>query len=361
MSVPSFLYDLYEKVGAVFLFAWEGKVNMELIISILKAMLGATSQGLLWAILAIGVYVAFRILNFADMTSEGSFSLGGSVCALLIVGFEWNPFLSLLVSILAGILAGGITGILHTKLKIPAILSGILTMISLYSVNLKIMGQANTPLLGNRTILTEIRGILPTAKELGITDTLLQSLITLGIGIVFGVIVICFLYWFFGTEIGCAIRATGNNEAMVRAQGSNTDFMKILGLMLGNGLIALSGGLVAQTQGFADVTMGVGAIVIGLASIVIGEVIFHKKRSFVSKLISIFVGSIIYRVIIAIVLQLGLDTNYLKLLTAVLVAVALSVPVLNAQRMSKKPKVYDKLLKKLHMKPLVKAKLKEEN
>jgi putative tryptophan/tyrosine transport system permease protein len=347
-----------KNLGADFLFAWEGKVElMDLnIVAILMAMLGATSQGLLWAILAIGVYVAFRILNFADMTSEGSFALGGSVCAFLIVGFGWNPFISLFVSILAGVLAGAITGILHTKLKIPAILSGILTMISLYSVNLKIMGQANTPLLGNKTILSEIKAILPTAKELGIKDTLLQNFITLGIGLVFGVIVICFLYWFFGTEVGCAIRATGNNEAMVRAQGSNTDFMKTIGLMVGNGLIALSGGLVAQTQGYADVTMGVGAIVIGLASIVIGEVIFHRKRSFVSKLISIFVGSIIYRVIIAIVLQLGLDTNYLKLLTAVLVAFALSVPVLKAQKSNKKPKFYDKALKKFS-----KHKLKEEN
>ncbi|BCJ93621.1 branched-chain amino acid ABC transporter permease [Anaerocolumna cellulosilytica] len=302
------------------------------IAAIFLAMLGAVSQGMFWAILAVGVYVAFRILNFADLTSEGSFALGGSVCALLIVGFGWNPFISLLISLLAGMLSGVITGVLHTKLKIPAILSGILTMIALYSVNLRIMGQSNTPLLGETTILTIIKSLLPSATELGIQDSVLQNIISIGIGLVFSILVIVILYWFFGTEIGCVVRATGNNEAMVRAQGASTDLTKILGLAIGNGLIALSGGLVAQTQGFADVTMGVGAIVTGLASIVIGEVIFHRRRSFASKLIAIVVGSILYRVIIAIVLQLGLNTNDLKLLTAVLVAVALSVPVLRKQK-----------------------------
>lgn len=302
------------------------------ITAIFLAALGALSQGLFWAILAIGVYIAFRILNFADMTSEGSFALGGSVSATMIVALGWNPFLSLIIAIIAGMLSGVITGLLHTKLKIPAILSGILSMIALYSINLRIMGQANTPLLGQGTIISEIKGLLPAAKELGIKDSMLQTLVSIGVGILFSLMVIAFLYWFFGTEVGCAIRATGNNEAMVRAQGANTDLMKIIGLALGNGLIALSGGLVAQSQGYADVSMGVGAIVTGLASIVIGEVVFHRRRSFAHKLLAIVIGSVIYRIIIAIVLQFGLNTNDLKLLTAVLVAVALSVPVLKKQK-----------------------------
>lgn len=302
------------------------------ITAIFLAALGALSQGLFWAILAIGVYIAFRILNFADMTSEGSFALGGSVSATMIVALGWNPFLSLIIAIIAGMLSGVITGLLHTKLKIPAILSGILSMIALYSINLRIMGQANTPLLGQGTIISEIKALLPAAKELGIKDSMLQTLVSIGVGILFSLMVIAFLYWFFGTEVGCAIRATGNNEAMVRAQGANTDLMKIIGLALGNGLIALSGGLVAQSQGYADVSMGVGAIVTGLASIVIGEVVFHRRRSFAHKLLAIVIGSVIYRIIIAIVLQFGLNTNDLKLLTAVLVAVALSVPVLKKQK-----------------------------
>jgi putative ABC transport system permease protein len=296
--------------------------------NLMLAAVGAISQGLFWAILAIGVYIAFRILDFADMTSEGSFALGGSVSAILIVGFGWNPFLSLIIAIIAGMIAGAVTGWLNTKLKIPAILAGILTMIALYSVNLRVMGQANTSLLGQSTVISIIKNLLPEAKSLGIKDSTLQTLVTVGIGVIFSILVIAFLYWFFGTEIGCTIRATGNNGAMVRAQGADTDKMKILGLMLGNGLISLSGALVAQSQGYADVGMGIGAIVIGLASIVIGEVVFFRKRSFAQKLIAIIVGSIIYRIIIAVVLQIGLDTNDLKLLTAVIVAIALSVPII---------------------------------
>ena len=303
-----------------------------MITAIFLAALGALSQGLFWAILAIGVYIAFRILDFADLTSEGSFALGGSVSATMIVALGWNPFLSLIIAIIAGMLSGVVTGLLHTKLKIPAILSGILSMIALYSINLRIMGQANTPLLGQGTIISEIKGLLPAAEELGIKDSMLQTLVSIGVGLIFSLMVIAFLYWFFGTEVGCAIRATGNNEAMVRAQGANTDLMKIVGLAIGNGLIALSGGLVAQSQGYADVGMGVGASVTGLASIVIGEVVFHRRRSFAHKLLAIVIGSVIYRIIIAIVLQFGLNNNDLKLLTAVLVAVALSVPVLKKQK-----------------------------
>ncbi len=297
------------------------------VIHYLNSVLGATSQGFAWAILAIGVYVSFRILDFPDMTSEGSFALGGSVSAYCIAGLGLNPVLCLLISALAGMAAGAVTGFLHTKLRIPPILAGILTMIALYSVNLGIMGKSNTPLLAQKTVLSMAKSLFPSGAALGIGDNLLQILITMSLGIIFTVLVTVLLYWFLGTEVGCAIRATGNNENMVRAQGANTDVMKIIGLMVGNGLIALSGGLVAQTQGFADVSMGVGAIVIGLASIVIGEVIFRRAISFATRLISIVVGSIIYRIIIASVLYMGFNSNNLKLLTAVMVAAALSIPV----------------------------------
>lgn len=302
--------------------------------NIIMAMFGAVSQGLTWAILALGVYLTFRILNFADMSCEGSFALGGSISAVLMVKLGWNPFLTIIIATLAGMVAGFITGSLHTKLKIPAILSGILTMIGLYSVNLRIMGQANTPLIGQRTMISMVKELLPEASALGIMDSTLQTWVTMGIGLVFTVAVIALIYWYLGTEIGCCIRATGNNEVMVRAQGVNTDSMKILGLVISNGLIALSGAIVTQSQGYADVKMGVGAIVIGLASIVIGEVIFLRPRNFAFRLFSIMIGSIIYRMIIAVVLQLGLNTDDLKLFTAVVVAIALSIPQLKKNRMT---------------------------
>ena len=300
--------------------------------NIVMAMFGAVSQGLTWAILALGVYITFRILDFADMSCEGSFALGGSVSAVLMVRLGWDPFLTVIAATLAGMLAGYVTGFLHTKLKIPAILSGILTMIGLYSINLRIMGQANTPLLGQRTMISIGKELLPEAAELGILDSTLQTWVTMGIGLVFTVAVIGLLYWYFGTEVGCCIRATGNNEVMVRAQGVNTDHMKILGLVISNGLIALSGALVTQSQGYADVKMGVGAIVIGLASIVIGEVLFLRPRNFALRLFSIMIGSIIYRMIIAVVLQLGLNTDDLKLFTAIVVTIALSIPALKKNK-----------------------------
>lgn len=296
--------------------------------SLVMAVLGAFSQGLTWAILALGVYLTFRILNFADMSCEGSFALGGSISAILMANMNMNPFITLIIATLAGMAAGGITGILHTKLKIPAILSGILTMIGLYSINLRIMGQANTSLVGLDTMISIIKGILPSAKELGIRDSTLNIWVTMAVGVILTAAVIGIIYWFFGTELGCCIRATGNNEAMVRAQGVNTDHMKILGLVISNGLIAFSGALVTQSQGYADVSMGVGAIVIGLASIVIGEVLFLRVKNFAGKLCAIVIGSIIYRIIIAVVLQIGLNTDDLKLLTAIVVALALSFPVL---------------------------------
>jgi putative ABC transport system permease protein len=300
----------------------------------IMAIFGAASQGLTWAILALGVYLTFRILNFADMSCEGSFALGGSICAMLMVKHQWNPFVTLIIAILAGMAAGFITGFLHTKLKIPAILSGILTMIGLYSVNLRVMGQANTSLIGQNTIISIFKGLLPEAKELGMKDSTLQVWVTMGVGLICIIAVIAILYWFFGTEIGCCIRATGNNENMVRAQGVNTDKMKILGLIISNGLIALAGALVTQSQGYADVNMGVGAIVIGLASIVMGEVLLYRVKNFAAKLVAILLGSVIYRIIIAVVLQFGMDTDDMKLLTAVVVALALSVPVLKKRKIT---------------------------
>ena len=296
--------------------------------SLLLSLFGAASQGLTWAILALGVYITFRILDIPDMSCEGSFALGGSVSAILMVTLHWNPFITLLFATLAGMIAGLITGFLHTKLKIPAILAGILTMVGLYSINLRIMGQANTALLGQKTVILKLQDLLPSAEALGIKNSILQTSVTMFVGFIFTGIVILFLYWFFGTEIGCCIRATGNNAAMVRAQGVNTDKMKIFGLILGNGLVALSGALVTQSQGYADVGMGIGAIVIALASIVIGEVIFSKAKNFARKLIAVTLGSIIYRLIIAVVLYWGLNANDLKLLTAVVVALALSIPVI---------------------------------
>lgn len=294
---------------------------------ILLAILGATGQGLLWAVLALGIYITFKILNIADMTCDGSFALGGCVSVTLIVS-GFNPFLSLFISILAGMLAGTVTGVLHTKLKIPAILAGILTMISLYSINLRVLGQPNESLLKTDTIITLIKKIIPESITEQIIYSTFNYLVVIGVGIIFVILLCIVLYWFFGTEAGSALRATGNNEDMIRALGQNTDRMKILGLVISNGLIALSGALVAQSQGYADVVMGQGAIVIGLASIVIGEVFFGRCTSFVSKLVSVIVGSVIYRVIIAIVLQLGLNNNDQKLFTAIIVAVALAVPTI---------------------------------
>lgn len=297
------------------------------------AILGATGQGLLWAVLALGIYITFKILNIADMTCDGSFALGGCISVTLIVS-GLNPFLSLLISILAGMLAGTVTGLLHTKLKIPAILAGILSMISLYSINLRILGQPNESLLKTDTIITLIKKVIPASIMENIKYSTLNTIIVIGVGITFGIILCIVLYWFFGTEAGSALRATGNNEDMIRALGQNTDRMKILGLVISNGLIALSGGLVAQSQGYADVVMGQGAIVIGLASIVIGDVFFGRSISFVSKLISVIVGSVIYRVIIAIVLQLGLNNNDQKLFTAIIVAIALAVPTIKKSKLA---------------------------
>ena len=289
--------------------------------SLLTAIPGAISQGILWGVMALGVYTTYRILNISDLTVDGSFATGGCVAAVCLVN-GLNPFVSLLVALVAGLLAGAITGFLHTRCEIPAILAGILTQLGLYSINLRIMGRSNTPLLKVDTLFSKGKELL----------NLPSQYVAIIIGVVLIVLLVACMYWFYGTEIGSAIRATGNNERMVESLGVNTKTTKMLGFMIANGLVALSGALVTQSQGYADVKQGTGAIVIGLASIIIGEVVCGKRRNFMVRLSTIVVGSILYRVVVAIVLQMGLSIDDLKLLTAVLVAIALTVPVMLEKR-----------------------------
>lgn len=300
---------------------WEVIGLLTFITGMGTAVRGAASQGILWGIMTLGLYITYKVLDFADLTVDGSFALGGAVSATLIVG-GMDPFLSLLIALIAGAASGVATGLFNTRLKIPGILAGILTQIALYSINIRIIGAANIPLLGETTVMSILTDNLSVSKNVG--SIIIGAIVT---GIVIGA-----MYWFFGTEMGCAIRATGSNEHMVRALGGNTDAMKIIGLALGNALVALSGALVAQSQGYGDVGMGNGAIIIGLASIIIGEVIFGAKGNFAYRLMSVVFGSIVYRVIIAMVLRLGLKSTDLKLLTAIIVALALSIPVLRRDK-----------------------------
>ncbi len=282
-------------------------------------LIPTVAQGLLWALMALGVYVTFRVLDIADLTVEGSFPLGAATAASMMVA-GYGPMTSLAAAFVTGTLAGVVTGLLHTKMKIPALLAGILTMIALYSVNLRIMGKANLSLLGVDTSFKIARSML----GLNMAQT------TLIVGLAVTIIVGSFMYWFFGTQIGAAIRATGFNQQMIRAQGVDTDVTIILGLLISNGLVAVSGALVAQSNGFSDVGMGTGTIVIGLASVIIGEVLFGT-RSFKNCLISVVLGSIVYRIVIAAVLAMGMPPNDLKLFTSVLVALALSMPLIKAK------------------------------
>lgn len=290
------------------------------------AMQSAISQGVLWGVMVLGIFITYKILDIADLTVDGSFALGGCVCAVLIVQHEWNPWLALLMGAFAGMLAGAVTGILHTVFEIPAILAGILTQISLWSINLRVMGQSNIPLLNVENIFTKLVD----------ATGLKQSQISLFVGIIIAVIIIAILYWFFGTELGSSLRATGNNIDMIRALGVNTKVMKVLALMLSNALVGLAGGLVCQSQKYADINMGTGAIVIGLAAIVIGDVLLGRLRSFGSKLTSAVIGSVVYFIIRAIVLQLGMDANDMKLLSAIIVALALCFPVVMQKIKAKK-------------------------
>ena len=282
----------------------------------LDLVLSTVSQGLLWAIMALGVFLTFRVLDIADLSVEGTFPLGAAVAATLIDAGH-SVWFAMLIALIAGCIGGTVTALLTTKLKIPALLSGILTMIGLYSVNLMIMGKANVPLLRAETVFTLTEDLFGVSSVVA----------TLIVGLIATTVVGVIMYWFFGTVLGTAIRATGCNPQMARAQGINTNVMVILGLLISNGLVALSGALVAQSNGFADVGMGTGTIVIGLASVIIGEVLFGT-RSFKNWLISVVHGSVVYRAVIAIVLELGMPPNDLKLFTAVLVAIALSLPLI---------------------------------
>ena len=287
------------------------------IMSLITALPGAAAQGLIWGIMAIGVYITFRILDIADLTVDGTLCTGGAVCIMMMLSGH-NVWVSMLVATGAGLLAGLATGIFHTFMGIPAILAGILTQLSLYSVNLKIMGKANQAINVDKfNLLVSLRRV----KGVALTQN------TLFIVAIMIIILIAVLYWFFGTELGCSLRATGCNPSMSRAQGINTDRNKVLGLMLSNGLAALSGALLTQYQGFADINMGRGSIVIGLAAVIIGEAIFSRIfRNFALKLLSVVFGSILYYLVLQIVIWMGIDTDLLKMLSALVVAFFLAFP-----------------------------------
>ena len=287
------------------------------IMSLFTALPGAAAQGLIWGIMAIGVYITFRILDIADLTVDGTLCTGGAVCIMMMLSGH-NVWISMLAATGAGLLAGFATGIFHTFMGIPAILAGILTQLSLYSVNLKIMGKANQAINVDKfNLLVSLRRV----KGVSLTQN------TLFIVAIMIVILIAILYWFFGTELGCSLRATGCNPSMSRAQGINTDRNKVLALMLSNGLVALSGALLTQYQGFADINMGRGSIVIGLAAVIIGEAIFSRIfRNFALKLLSVVFGSILYYLVLQVVIWMGIDTDLLKMLSALVVALFLAFP-----------------------------------
>ena len=306
-------------------------------------ILSGIAQGLIWAILTLGVYLTFRILDIADLTVEGTFPLGAAVTVVLI-NTGMSPALAMLCAVLAGAAAGFVTGFLHTIFKIPAILSGILTMIALYSVNIRIMSDKATVALEQPSIKTWMLSLLP--------EGTVSNTVSIILGTVFCLLIVALLYYFFGTEIGCAVRATGSNQHMARSLGVKTDRIIILGLMISNALVALSGSLIAQLDyGSALVTMGQGTIVIGLASVIIGEVIFIRKdMNFALKLLAIIAGAVIYRTVIACALTFSfLKATDLKIITAVIVAFALSLPVLQQKSAERKlrrenAKKYDALI-----------------
>ena len=287
----------------------------------LASLPGACAQGIIWGIMAVGVYLTFKVLDLADLTVDGSFSRRHAVLVVCTIA-GMNIWLAMLLAFLAGCIAGLVTGILHTKFGIPAILAGILTQLALYSVNLRIMsGRANVAL---------------NIDEYGILVSLRYIPKSILVGGAFALVIIGLLYWFFGTELGAGVRATGCNEAMARANGINTGFNKVLGLVLSNGIVALSGGLLAQYQGFADINMGRGAIVIGLAAVIIGDVIFGKLfKNFALRLLAAVLGGVIYYIVIQLVLQMGLNANDLKLFSALVVALFLGVPYWKGQLSAK--------------------------
>ena len=289
--------------------------------SLLNALPGAVAQGLIWGIMAIGLYITYKVLDFADLTVDGSMVTGAAVCAIMVTS-GINVWVAMLCALLAGAVCGLITGIFHTLMGIPAILSGILTQLLLWSVNLKILGKSNLSL---------------SSRTYGVIISQLNTGLAIAIAAAFVVALIGVLYWFFGTERGCSLRATGANANMARAQGINTNADKVLGLMLSNGLVAFSGALLTQYQGFVDVGMGRGAIVIGLAAVIIGEVVFSKIfHNFALKLLAVVIGAILYYIVIQVVLWLGLNTNDLKMLQALVVAMFLAVPYWKHRYVKKK-------------------------
>ncbi len=303
---------------------------MSFLTGLLNSMPSAISQGLIWGIMAIGVYVTYKILDVADLTVDGSLCTGGAMCVILLVNGK-PMWLALVCAVLVGMLSGLVTGLFITKFGIPAILAGILTQLALYSVNLHIMGYGTTSFSkSNLPVSVDKYNLIVSSRyvrELSVRNPILVTFI-------FVAIVIAILYWFFGTELGCSIRATGANVNMARSQGINTDKTKVIGLVISNALVTLSGALLAQYQGFADINMGRGAIVIGLAAVIIGEVIFSKIfKNFALKLFACVIGAIIYYMVIQFVLKLGLSTDDLKLLTALVVAIFLAIPYWNSKHM----------------------------
>ena len=285
--------------------------------ALLNAMPGALAQCLIWGIMAIGLYITYKVLNYSDLTVDGTMATGGAVCIMLMMQGV-NTWIALLCAVLAGMLAGMVTGLFHTRMGIPAILAGILTQLSLYSINLVIMsGKANQAVSVNKyNLIVSSRYV----KEISLQNPIFITAIVLAV-------LIAFLYWFFGTEIGCSLRSTGANAAMSRAQGVNTNRATVLGLMISNGIVALASAMYSHYQGFVDVNMGRGAIVIGLAAVIISDVIFGRIFiNFALKLIAVAIGAVIYYAVIQVVLWLGLDTNLLKMLSALVVALFLAIP-----------------------------------
>ena len=306
---------------------------MDFLTSLVNSMPGAVAQGLIWGIMAIGVYITYRILDVADLTVDGSLGTGGAVCVVLVL--NGVPVgVALVAATLVGMLAGLVTGLFHTACGIPAILAGILTQLALYSINLRIMGTGTGGGKANLPISVDKYSLLVSARyvrALALNNPIFVLLI-------FCAVLIGVLYWFFGTELGCSLRATGANQHMARAQGINTNITIVLGLMVSNGLVALAGGLLSQYQGFSDINMGRGAIVIGLAAVIIGEVIFGKIfRNFALKLTAAVIGAIIYYIVMNFVLRMGLSTDDLKLLTALVVAVFLTIPYWKGKYFTKVP------------------------
>lgn len=310
---------------------------MSEILAFFNSMPNALGQGLIWGIMAIGVYITYRILDIADLTVDGSLATGGAVCAVAI-SLGINPWVAVLLAVLTGMLAGFVTGILHTVCKIPAILAGILTQLALYSLNLRIMA------IGTQQTTMATIGLNVTAHDMLISSRYIRALdLTnpLFLLVLFVAGTIAVLYWYFGTESGSSLRATGANQNMARAQGINTSFSKVLGLVISNGLVALAGALLCQYQGSVSVDTGRGAIVIGLAAVIIGEVLLSKVfRNFALKLLSCVIGAIIYYIVITLVLRMGLESTDLKLLTAVVVAAFLTIPNLKLGLFKRKERLH---------------------